>query len=755
MSDKLNEKFEYDIGKKIITADTGVVLEDKIENYRIVSDFISYSKNNQKIFSKGKTLALIHSKYNVKSKDVVLLKNSMELISKNKTTITDKLNLYNIENFKYLIKEEILKGEKLFINANYKLPQSDKFYFSSAIINLKNRDFIAKDTSIKLKKNIFNNPENDPRIKGVSSNKIGNITTINKAIFTSCRETDSCPPWSIQASEIIHDNNKKQLNYKNALLKIYNIPVLYFPKFFHPDPSVERQSGILQPALNNSNALGSSFSLPYYHVLSNDGDITITPTLFNTGTKMIQNEYRKVNEFSNLIADFGFVKNYNSSIENNKNSIFNIFSKYDLDLNLENFSTSKLLLSIEKVTNDTFLKIFDTHVDSENISLKPTDNNNLKSEFKVSLKNENYNLESGIISYENLEKKNNDRYEYIFPYYIFDTSLSNDFFGGSLDLVSNGTNNYNNTNQLESNITNDLKYISSNFISDSGIKNNFSIDVKNLNSIGKNHNNYKSSPQIELMTLFSLNSNIQLQKISEEHSNFLTPKISLKINPTDMKNYSNEDKTINTDNIFSNNRLGISDSLESGRSLTVGLDYRKEKLNDINKFFEFKLATVLRDKEESFMPTKTTLNKKNSNVFGSMSSNLFSVADVSYKFAVDNDLKTFEYNNLNAEIKLGNFSTEFNFVEENGEMGNTNYIENIAKVNIDDNNYLTFNTRRNRKLNLTEYYDLVYEYKNDCLTAGIKYKKTYYEDRELKPSENLFFTLSIIPITSYEQKIDR
>ena len=26
------------------------------------------------------------------------------------------------------------------------------------------------------------------------------------------------------------------------------------------------------------------------------------------------------------------------------------------------------------------------------------------------------------------------------------------------------------------------------------------------------------------------------------------------------------------------------------------------------------------------------------------------------------------------------------------------------------------------KIDLTEYYDLIYEYKNDCLIAGIKYK---------------------------------
>ena len=88
-------------------------------------------------------------------------------------------------------------------------------------------------------------------------------------------------------------------------------------------------------------------------------------------------------------------------------------------------------------------------------------------------------------------------------------------------------------------------------------------------------------------------------------------------------------------------------------------------------------------------------------------------------------------------------------------MGNSNFLENKTSFNFDEQNYITFKTRRNRKLNLTEYYDLVYEYKNDCLTAGIKYKKTYYEDRDLKPSENLFFTISLIPITTYEQKIDR
>ena len=76
--------------------------------------------------------------------------------------------------------------------------------------------------------------------------------------------------------------------------------------------------------------------------------------------------------------------------------------------------------------------------------------------------------------------------------------------------------------------------------------------------------------------------------------------------------------------------------------------------------------------------------------------------------------------------------------------------ESSLGYNFNDRNSLTFSSRRNRKLNLTEYYDLVYEYKYDCLTAGIKYKKNYYSDGDLKPSENLFFTVTLFPLTNYE-----
>ena len=47
--------------------------------------------------------------------------------------------------------------------------------------------------------------------------------------------------------------------------------------------------------------------------------------------------------------------------------------------------------------------------------------------------------------------------------------------------------------------------------------------------------------------------------------------------------------------------------------------------------------------------------------------------------------------------------------------------------------------------NSSEYYDLSYEYLNDCLRAGIVYRREFYNDSELEPENSLMFKLTFIP----------
>ena len=732
-----------------------MVYNDTKKNYKISADSITYLKNIGKVFSKGRTAAKIKDKYDFRSQDVTFLKNEMELSSNKKTIIFDNNNFYSLSNFRYLIESETLIGKDILVNTDHNTPKSDKYFFSNAILNLKEKNFIAKDTVINFHKNLFDENENDPRIKGVSSNKKGELTTINKGIFTNCQKNDNCPPWAIQAEIIQHDKNKKQINYKNALLKIYDIPVFYFPKFFHPDPSVERQSGLLRPVLNNSNVLGNSITVPYFHVISEDSDITVTPTLFDKDSQMLQNEYRKLGKNYNFKTNFGYTRDYKSTKSNHKKNLSYLFSDLDYNLNLDGFQSSKLYLNLEKVNNDNFLKIFDTSLLENSTSLKPKNSDSLFSQLKFELEHESYNLNTGVSIYENLKGSKNDRYQYVFPYYRFEKSILSNIDKGFFNFKSHGSNELVNTNQVKSKIINDLEFSSLGYISNSGIENTFNFNLKNMNTIGKDTSEYKSSPQIELSSIFELKSKLPLLKKTKVYQNYLTPKISFRFNPSDMKNHKSASRTINTDNIFSINRLGINDSLETDKSLTLGVDYRKENLENINKYFEFKVATVLRDDEQNFIPKETTLNRKMSNIFGSIENNFSEIINFNYNFAIDNDLKTFEYNDVNATISLNNLVTKFNYVKESGDMGDENFISNSSSYKIDENKIFTFNTRRNRKLNLTEYYDLVYQYKNDCLTAGIKYKKTYYEDRDLKPTEDIFFSVTLFPLTTYEHKIDR
>ena len=748
----LAQEFKYLKKTNLLIAKNKVTIDDPDEDIVIFSQEITYDQNKNVIFTEGFTEARVQNKYNFYSKNVFYNKQNAELSSKKKTQVLDdKYNLYELDKFNYSKKEFLLKGENVKIKTNFNSNiNSDEYFFESGFFDLDNRNFNASNTKISMQKSIFGNIENDPRLFGVTSFKEGEITQVNKGIFTSCKKREGCPPWSIQAQKIIHDKKKKQLIYDHAFIKVYDFPIVYFPKFFHPDPTVKRQSGLLKPILNESEILGSSLQLPYFKILSTDRDITFRPNIFNNNIFMLQNEYREKTENSTLIADFAFTNGYKSSLSNKKKSISHLFAKYKSNLNLNNFISSKLNINLEKVTNDTYLKVFDGNLSE--MAVRP-DKNNLISSIDLSLEHDDFNFSTGLTSYETLSGKNSDRYQYVLPYFNFSKNLfeNQDLF--NISFNSSGSNNLKNTNNLRSRIVNDINIESNDYIFDSGLKNKFGTYLKNLNTTGKNDDLYKSSPQVELMGIFEMSSSLPLIKYGEMFNDYIEPKISFRFNPSDMKDHSNSSRKINTSNIFEINRLGLTDTFEEGKSLTIGFEYKKERIENINNYFGFKVGSVFRHDDEVRIPSSSSI-KQSGDLIGSIQSNLNKNLNFSYDFAIDNNYKTFEYNSFNADFNFNKFSTGIKFIEENGKIGDANSIENTLRYNFDENNYLSFNTRRNRKISFTEYYNLIYEYKNDCLTAGIKYNKTYYQDRDLLPTENFMISITLFPLTTYETNFD-
>ena len=321
----------------------------------------------------------------------------------------------------------------------------------------------------------------------MSSSSSENKTIIKKGIFTSCKkENGKCPPWSVKAEKITHDRQKKQLTYDKAFLRVYDVPVMYFPKFFHPDPTVDRQSGFLKPQLNKSEILGSSLYLPYFKVISDNKDITFKPTIFDSNIYMLQNEFRQVNKNSSFSADVGLTKGYKSSLEgSNRNSMSHLFIKFNKNLNKKNFIHSNLSIFGEKVSNDTYLKIFDNNLmDTLN---KPSDFNSLKSGIKIDLDHDKFTFDTGFTVYEDLQtSKNSDRFQFVLPYYDFSTSLfEKENIGGTVTFGSSGSNRLINTNNLKTEIGNSISYNTYDYFLSSGIKNNLIFMLKILIKLQK------------------------------------------------------------------------------------------------------------------------------------------------------------------------------------------------------------------------------------------------------------------------------
>jgi len=747
----ISDNFEY--LKKInrLEVNGDVQLFDLNNEITINAQQIFYLKNEEKIFTVGKTLIRISNKYDIEGFDLTLFRNKMILSSKKDAIITDsESNTYKLEQFQYSINQEILKGKNITAITNDKENKSDEFFFKTGFFDLKKNKFLGKDIVAKFHKDLFGDSENDPRISAVSGYGDKLNTYFKKGVFTSCKKTDKCPPWKIRSNEIHHDKIKKQIAYKNAWLEIYDFPVVYFPKFFHPDPTVKRQSGLLKPELGSSNNLGSSIYTPYFLVISEDKDLTIKPRLFDSDKYLLQSEYRQKTKNSLTIADFSFLTGHASSKFEKEHTRSHLFTNTLIDLTLEKFKKSMLQIKYEKVSNDNYLKLFDLQS-----PLLLDDNSVLESVIKFDLEHENYDLTTSFEMYETLNGSNNDRYQYVLPSYNFSKNFNSNITNGSFNFNSYGNNTLNATNVVTSSISNDLNYSALGKFFDNGIKTDFEIALKNINTVGKNNPTYKNSPQSELMSAYTYNASLPLIKKNSTTFNTLEPKLSLRFSPHEMKNNSNTSRRIDVSNIFSSNRLSLGNSFEEGESITLGLNFKKEKVNTDNKidkieeYIDFKLASVFRLDEENNIPTNSSLNKKNSNIFGQLNFKPTKNISLGYNFSLTNDLNKFEYNSLISKMEFGNFITEFDFLEERGAVGSANIIQNTTKYDFDDQNSISFKTRRNRKLNLTEYYDLVYEYKNDCLVAGVKYKKNYYNDADIKPVEELFFSITIVPLGTF------
>ena len=529
---------------------------------------------------------------------------------------------------------------------------------------------------------------------------------------------------------------KKQLiNYDDALLKIYDIPVFYFPKFFHPDPTVKRKSGFLIPAFKSSSNNNENYlSIPYFHVISENKDLTFTPRFYSNDKLLIQSEYRQVGATNTSIADFSIFS------EKNKNSKSHLFYNLNKNLNFDYFEESNLKFKIQKTSNDTYLR-------ANKIESKIIDSTNtLENSITLDLYSDDLSVDANVTVYENLDRDNSDRYEFILPQINLTKNLENKTkLNGNFVFKSNNLIKNYNTNIFEKININDLIFNSDPIISKNGLYNDYEFIIKNSNTDSQNSENYKNQENYYVSGLFQFNSSLPLIKEDNKYQNILSPKLTLKISPNHTKDERNSFTRLDVNNIYSLNRLASDDSLEGGLSITYGNEFKRINKIDSRENLVIKLANNLRLDKNVDLPTNNQMGQKTSNLFGEIAYNPNEYFTTKYNFSKKNNFQDTTYESIITTLNLGNFITSFDYINENDTSEKTSYLLSKFTFNLDSNNNISFSSRENKETNLTEYYNFMYQYKNDCLAASVEYNKSYYNDRDIKPEESIFFKLTIMP----------
>ena len=740
-----SSKIQYNNANKITTFEGNVRSEDKKGN-QLFSEYAKYNKVINLFETNGETKIITSGGYEILSSNVFLDNKSKKIYSNYKTQITDlDGNKIFVDMFDYSILTSIFfsKGNIKILDIN-----NNNYNFSEIYIDEKKKKIIGSDIKAFLnQESILINKKNEPKFFANTMSLFKDVNTFEKGVFTYCknREGDKCPPWVLQSKKIKHDLAKKTIFYEDVVLKVYDFPIFYSPKFSHPDPTVKRRSGLLAPSLTSSNSLGSAFAIPYFFNIANDKDLTFTPKLYLNENPVFLGVYKQAFKNSFLTVDAGYTKGYKkTSLKKSSGGRSHFFSNFNIDLINEKEKFSTLELKTQKVSNDTYLKVHDI-----NTELVDASQNILKNTIDYQYQNKDFFFVMTPGYFEDTDKLGHLRHEYLLPINIEKNLMSNEKYG-FVDLDSNiKIRNYD-TNKKSNFLVNNFNWKSNKWLNKLGIENYFEGLVKTVNYKAENTDKYKNeNSNAEANAALGYFAKLGLYKNDIANNNFytLTPKFLLRYAPGHMRKI--DGGRLNYGNVFNLNKTNEFDVIESGLSSSIGFEYKKNKLEKNNvigdETFSFAAAQVISEKENMDISSRTSLEQRFSDVVGVVDYKINDKMDLSYNFSIDQNYKDLNYNEIRSDFKFDDTKFNISYLQEKKHIGDQEQVKYGFDFKINNSSELSFKSKRNLLTSSAEFYNLSYNYINDCLKAGIAYRREFYTDRDIEPENTLMFTISIIP----------
>ena len=212
--------------------------------------------------------------------------------------------------------------------------------------------------------------------------KEGIKAVYNNGVFSPCicdYEAGETPIWDLRSSKIFHDYQANTIRHENVRMHILGLPFIFLPWIAHPDPSINRRSGLLIPEFKFSEDTGTVVNSPIFVVLDETSDIEFRPNMTANRGNILETRYRKLWNKTDLNATI--FTGYVSTFDKNREDVSAANIKMDSSIQ----DGWRINLDFKKSSQDTFLRRYglddETAFRSEFSGKKITNNSHYHVEF--------------------------------------------------------------------------------------------------------------------------------------------------------------------------------------------------------------------------------------------------------------------------------------------------------------------------------------------------------------------------------------
>lgn len=562
--------------------------------------------------------------------------------------------------------------------------------------------------------------------------------TLERSVYTRCEpceEDPTRPPlWQLKAVKVVHNRQEKMVEYHSAWMEIGGIPVAYIPYLSYPDPTVKRKTGLLTPSFGSSSDFGTLAKVPYFFVIDDHRDVTLTPVLTTGGGNALAGQYRERMKNGEIEADASLAQ----SSGNGALGHIAATANFNID------RTWRWGVEANRAWGDTYMRRYGFSNQTTLTSRA----------YLEGFRGRNYaSIET--ITFQGLSSSDKSATTpLIFPMAQFSHQGEPDAYGAYSTLDMNMTALTRSQGTDSRRVSADLGWTLP-YIAPAGdvykLRASLRTDLFHVNNqphTGQANGLY-SGAAYRIQPQLAMDWSWPLARRTGTVTEVLEPMAQVIVSPygANSQKMANEDSIdfdFNETNLFSTNRYAGFDKIESGPRVNYGLKWGI--YGDNGGSTNLRFGQSYRLKADDTFAKGSGLEDNFSDFVGMLTVRPNSNFDLLYRTRIDKNEVSFNSNEVGFNGKYDPVSFGANYVFFNSlsdtEFQGREEINYRLGYQVSEN----WNTRFNGIYDLTQdggqrHAALGLIYDDECFTFDTTLSRSYYRDREIKPDDRIMFRL--------------